>query len=45
MNNEDPRPIGVFDSGIDGLTVLRAMLELLPHESYIYEGGTEYLPY
>ena len=45
MNNEDPRPIGVFDSGIGGLTVLRAMLELLPHESYIYVGDTEYLPY
>lgn len=39
------RPIGVFDSGIGGLTVLRALLEELPHERFIYLGDTARLPY
>lgn len=39
------RPIGVFDSGIGGLTVLRALAELLPHEDFIYLGDTARLPY
>ena len=38
-------PIGVFDSGVGGLTVLRALRERLPHESYIYLGDTARLPY
>ncbi len=38
-------PIGVFDSGVGGLTVLRALRTLLPHESYIYLGDTARLPY
>ncbi|HSD74489.1 MAG TPA: glutamate racemase [Steroidobacteraceae bacterium] len=38
-------PIGVFDSGVGGLTVLRALRALLPHESYIYLGDTARLPY
>ena len=41
----DPRPIGVFDSGIGGLTVLRALRERLPHESYVYLGDTARVPY
>lgn len=41
----DPRPIGVFDSGIGGLTVLRALLEALPGEEYVYLGDTARLPY
>jgi glutamate racemase len=28
----DPRPIGIFDSGVGGLTVARAVIDLLPHE-------------
>lgn len=40
-----PLPIGVFDSGIGGLTVLRALAERLPHEQFIYLGDTARLPY
>jgi glutamate racemase len=39
------RPIGVFDSGIGGLTVLRALTEALPGEDFIYLGDTARLPY
>jgi glutamate racemase len=39
------RPIGVFDSGIGGLTVLRALTDALPHEDFIYLGDTARLPY
>jgi glutamate racemase len=39
------RPIGVFDSGVGGLTVLRALRAVLPGESYIYLGDTARLPY
>lgn len=38
-------PIGVFDSGVGGLTVLRALREKLPHESFLYLGDTARLPY
>ncbi|MBA2291478.1 MAG: glutamate racemase [Gemmatimonadales bacterium] len=38
-------PIGIFDSGIGGLTVARAIHELLPHESTIYLGDTARVPY
>jgi glutamate racemase len=38
-------PIGVFDSGIGGLTVLRALAEALPHERFLYLGDTARLPY
>lgn len=41
----DSRPIGVFDSGVGGLTVARAVLELLPHEPLIYIGDTARFPY
>jgi glutamate racemase len=41
----DERPIGVFDSGVGGLTVLRALHERLPDESYVYLGDTARLPY
>jgi glutamate racemase len=39
------RAIGVFDSGIGGLTVLRALLAELPRERFIYLGDTARLPY
>jgi glutamate racemase len=39
------RPIGVFDSGIGGLTVLRALRAALPGEDFIYLGDTARLPY
>ena len=41
----DPRPIGVFDSGLGGLTVLRSLIDLLPGESMIYFGDTGRFPY
>ena len=41
----DPRPIGVFDSGVGGLTVVRRLFELLPRESVSYFGDTARLPY
>jgi glutamate racemase len=38
-------PIGVFDSGVGGLTVLRALLRALPAEDFVYLGDTARLPY
>lgn len=38
-------PIGIFDSGVGGLTVLRAVRERLPHENIIYLGDTARVPY
>lgn len=37
--------IGIFDSGFGGLTVFRAIRELLPHENIVYFGDTAHLPY
>jgi len=41
----DDRPIGVFDSGFGGLTVARALIDLLPHERLVYVGDTGRYPY
>ncbi len=41
----DNRPIGVFDSGVGGLTVAKEIKQLLPHENIIYFGDTKHLPY
>ena len=41
----DDRAIGVFDSGVGGLTVLRALKRQLPHESTVYLGDTARVPY
>jgi glutamate racemase len=41
----DERPIGVFDSGLGGLTVVRALLDLLPAEHVVYFGDTGRFPY
>lgn len=38
-------PIGIFDSGIGGLTVARSIRKVLPNESFIYFGDTAHLPY
>ena len=38
-------PIGVFDSGVGGLTVFRALEAALPHESLVYLGDTARVPY
>jgi glutamate racemase len=39
------KPIGVFDSGIGGLTVVRALTQHLPHENIVYFGDTARVPY
>ncbi len=39
------QPIGIFDSGIGGLTVAHAICNALPHENIIYYGDTAHLPY
>lgn len=42
MNNN---PIGVFDSGVGGLSVFSELIKLLPNENYIYFGDTKNMPY
>jgi glutamate racemase len=39
------RPIGVFDSGVGGLTVLKALRQRLPHQDFLYLGDTARVPY
>ena len=39
------RSIGVFDSGVGGLTVLKSLIAFLPNESYIYIGDNKNCPY
>ena len=41
----DNRPIGVFDSGLGGLTAVRRLADVLPHETIIYFGDTGRVPY
>lgn len=41
----DPRPVGVFDSGVGGLSVLRHLRRLAPREQYIYVADTAFFPY
>jgi glutamate racemase len=41
----DPRPIGVFDSGVGGLTVLQEIVRRIPHESTVYLGDNLRAPY
>ncbi len=44
-NIHKDQPIGIFDSGIGGLTVARAIKKMMPNESLIYFGDTAHLPY
>lgn len=44
-SNLSPLAIGVFDSGVGGLTVLRQLIDILPEEHFIYFGDTARLPY
>jgi len=44
-NTHDPRPIGVFDSGIGGLTSVRELFRVLPRETVLYFGDTARVPY
>jgi len=39
------KPIGVFDSGVGGLTVLKSLYDKMPNEDYIYIGDNKYCPY
>ena len=41
----DARPIGIFDSGMGGLTVAQEISKILPNESMVYVGDTAYAPY
>jgi len=41
----DRRPIGVFDSGVGGLTVLREIMKIVPNENILYFGDTARVPY
>ena len=41
----DLRPIGIFDSGLGGITVLKEIIRLVPNENIIYFGDTARFPY
>ena len=43
--SDNNRPLGIFDSGVGGLTVARAVTDFLPDESIIYFGDTAHMPY
>lgn len=43
--DRNTQPIGVFDSGVGGLTVVNKLRMLLPHENIIYVGDTKRNPY
>lgn len=45
LKNEKNKPIGIFDSGLGGLTAVKAIKSLLPHEDIIYFGDTGRTPY
>ena len=45
VNERASRPIGMFDSGVGGLTVARAVIDLLPNEDLVYFGDTARCPY
>jgi glutamate racemase len=45
MNEMNSNPIGVFDSGVGGLTVANAIRQVLPNERLVYFGDTAHLPY
>ena len=46
QNNGEPgRPIGVFDSGVGGLTVLKSLRQRLPQQDFLYLGDTARVPY
>ena len=45
MNLHDNRPVGIFDSGLGGLTSLKEARRLLPHEDFVFFGDTARVPY
>ena len=45
MNDKRKQPIGVFDSGVGGISVLQELLKIMPAENYIYLGDSKNAPY
>jgi len=45
MSNKKIAPLGVFDSGVGGLTVVMEMFQQMPHESFVYYADTAHVPY
>ena len=45
MNDKRKQPIGVFDSGVGGISVLRELIRVMPNENYIYLGDSKHAPY
>ena len=45
MSTKSEQPVGIFDSGVGGLTVANAIRQVLPNENLIYFGDTAHLPY
>ena len=45
MNDHSQDPIGVFDSGLGGLTVVKELIHHLPNERIVYFGDTARVPY
>jgi len=45
INRQSNQPIGVFDSGLGGLSILKALKNKLPNEQFVYFGDTAHLPY
>jgi glutamate racemase len=45
MGGRAEKPIGIFDSGIGGLTVANEIRKILPNENIVYFGDTAHLPY
>ena len=45
MENRNTAPVGVFDSGVGGLTVAREISRQLPNENIVYFGDTARVPY
>ena len=43
--DEMHRPIGVFDSGVGGISVLKELVALMPNENYIFYGDSKNAPY
>ena len=45
MTNKKDAPIGVFDSGMGGISVLRELVKIMPNEDYIFFGDSANAPY
>src|SRR6185369_5519453 len=45
VGNMDTRPIGIFDSGVGGLSILMEIKKVLPNETYIFVADQAYVPY